>query len=258
LSRVKDWTAPLRECAGPNGSARAIEKGKEMNLKLKALGLALFAALAMSAVAVSSASAKPVIAKAGVASGTVTAEGNEDIFTAGAGSEVKCTSAKYEGTFTSPSSTLTVTPSWSGCTAFGFTAHVTDTGCNYLFHLTEAHHPTIPAFTAGATLECPEPTSHIIITVTSFGSSICTITFGDQSTIQTDLTVTNIAGKPDHLKVHGNLHGIKYRVTTDDSFACPSVGEYSNGSYHAKGATLKAYKDTAHKEQVTLTVETEP
>jgi hypothetical protein len=229
-----------------------------MNHKLKALGLALIAVLAMSAVAASTASAKPVIGVAGVASGTVTGEGNNDVFTGGG--TVTCNHVTYEGTFTSPSTTLRVTPSWTGCTAFGFTAHVTETGCDYLFHLTTQHHPGTnpPSFTAQATLDCPTPeTGHVIITVTSFGNSICTVTFGDQD-VPGDVTVTNAGGATTmDVNVHGTLEGLKYRITTDHSFACPAVGEYSNGLYHANGATLRAYKDTAHKEQVNFTVQTE-
>jgi hypothetical protein len=224
-----------------------------MNLKLKALGLALIAAFAMSAVVASSASATPVIGQYGAASGTVTGEGNNDVFTGGG--TVTCNHVTYEGTFVDEDSTLRVTPSWTGCTAFGLAnAHVTETGCDYLFHMTTNHTPN---FTAQATLDC-QAGGHVIITVTTFGNSVCTITFGDQD-VPGDVNVTNAGGATPtmDINVHGTLSGIKYNVTTDHSFACPSVGSYTNGEYHANGATLRAYSDVAHTNQVDVTVETD-
>jgi hypothetical protein len=56
----------------------------------------------------------------------------------GAGTEVKCKTAHFEGVdeITFPTSTIDVTPTYENCKAFGgLSATVTNQGCHYKFHL---------------------------------------------------------------------------------------------------------------------------
>src|SRR5262245_58717455 len=121
-----------------------------MTRNLKALGLAFVAVFAMSAIAASAAHATEyfhqheehtIITAANVGTGHTGA--NE--FTIAPGLTIKCTTAKFEGTevelekhveplttgTTWTKESLTVTPTYSECTAFGFPAIVTHEECHY-------------------------------------------------------------------------------------------------------------------------------
>src|SRR6059036_2059114 len=101
---------------------------------IKLLALTALAALAVTAVAASAAQATTTFT-AGSTSGTITGtQTTKQVFTTNAG-KVECTTAHQEGKFTAASfTTLTVTPTYSGCTAFGFIgATVTMNGCTYTY-----------------------------------------------------------------------------------------------------------------------------
>ena len=85
---------------------------------LKALGLAVVAVLAMTALAAPASQAASFTA----ASYTATLEGEQlaaesHVFTLAGGRTVTCTSAKFKGTLAAPSSTATITPTYSSCHA---------------------------------------------------------------------------------------------------------------------------------------------
>lgn len=116
-----------------------------MTRKLKALGLGLFAAFAMSAVAASSASAEKKMFHSDVEQTVVTGKdtGGEDQtkFIAG-GKTITCETTLYEGTTNEKTvSELTITPTYSNCHAEGpfgnVTTHVEMNGCDYKFTLEE-------------------------------------------------------------------------------------------------------------------------
>ena len=131
---------------GPGATQKAMapeSKRKEPNMRvnLKVLGLALVAALAMSAMTASAAQAigefeadaYPAVAKGNQ-------EGPENYFeitsdaTHKNGSQTICESAVYNATLSAPSNVLRVTPHYSGCNQtvrvngcyFDFTTHGTD------------------------------------------------------------------------------------------------------------------------------------
>ena len=109
-----------------------------MTRKIKVLGLAFVAVLAMSAVASSAAQAVTFTASAGVY--PITVEGKqatENIFTIGGNRQVKCTTAVFDGVGTIAAATeeVTVTPTYSGCTVtvLGVPVDATVTmPCHYL------------------------------------------------------------------------------------------------------------------------------
>jgi hypothetical protein len=105
-----------------------------MKRKYKALGLVLAAVFAFSAVSVASASAAEFHSKA--APTTITGvQKASHVFTTNAG-KVTCTTAKFTGTQSVvTSATVTLTPTYENCTAFGFVGITIDTnGCKYNFN----------------------------------------------------------------------------------------------------------------------------
>src|SRR4051812_23032299 len=104
-----------------------------MNRYIKLLALT---ALAVTAVAASSANAEVTKFTAGSESGIITSTniGSSEKFVTKNGN-VECTSFHLVGTFTAASfNGLTMTPTFTGCKVFGFaSATVTTTGCTYTF-----------------------------------------------------------------------------------------------------------------------------
>jgi hypothetical protein len=193
-----------------------------MNRKLKALGLALAAVMAMAAFA-SSAYAAEFHSEA--THTEIKGEQEEtDVFTTNAGT-VKCTTATYVGTTSAATtSEITVTPTYSNCTAFGFVNTPIDTNnCHYTF----TSNPTVP------------PVLHILcptapITVTAFN---CWVTVGSQ-TVNSGIEYTNKgAGTTRDVTVDVNISGLTYTQHSKSFPGCTN-GTFTNGTYVGK-ATVK-------------------
>ncbi len=121
----------------------------------KALGLALIAVFAMSALVASAAQA--AAGEFTAESYPVTLTGSQvgtNTLTVGNGARVvSCTTASATGTLAGTSTTLTLTPSYSGCTSTGaLPATVTVNGCD--FSLT-SNTVTATTGTGSATVACP-------------------------------------------------------------------------------------------------------
>jgi hypothetical protein len=104
-----------------------------MNHKLKALGTALIAVFAMSAAFASMASADELTSE--ISPVTITGLG-------GLGAEInklsfpevgntECTSSSYQVTTTIPTTSVSATPTYAGCTSLGFPASIHMNGCSY-------------------------------------------------------------------------------------------------------------------------------
>jgi hypothetical protein len=208
-----------------------------MNRKIKALGLALVAALALTAVMASTASAQFTSATAHtILSGAQ--EGNH-VFTAGEGfGSIKCTTASFSGTTTSTNETdQTITPTYTGCTdSFGRTVHV-HTTVKYTFTKTG----TVEGTPIGV-VHLVSPGS-ITITVTSGGSTVCTVHITVPQT-QTGITYHTLeSGGVKFVRVTTKATGVK-STTTGNFFNCGiSEGAHSEGTY--TGTTNMTGKDTA-------------
>jgi hypothetical protein len=198
-----------------------------MNRKLKALGLALVAALALTAVMANTASAQFTSNKTHtIISGSQ--EGNT-VFTAGSGfGGIKCASVTVSGTWQNTSeSDMVLTTATSGCTeSFGRTVHE---------HTTETD-----THTTGVLKGAFHKTGTKTRTVTSGGTTICTI---KEVTPQTDNGVTY-----DNL---GGTNGVRitYKVTnvrtttSGGFFNCGIIdGEHKEGTY--EGTIVITSKDT--------------
>jgi len=202
--------------------------------KFKALGLALVAVFAMSAVVASAASAT---------SGTLTAEGKattatgtqvgEHVFTltshpvSGGFASTKCKKAHFHGigTVTDGAKSVTVTPTYSECTAFGLPATISHEGCDYTLST------GTPTATAGwhvnTNVTCPAGKAIRIVAQT------CEVTVGSQGPLTTsEVTNSGTSGTTMDLLLHTKITGIHYTVVKD-GIGCPlsGTGTFTNGDY---------------------------
>ncbi len=133
-----------------------------MKRNLKALGLSLVAVFAMSAMAAQAASAEPLFQSDEAHTIINGSQNGTHVFEAGEGNKVTCTTANFAGTSTEKSqASLTITPTYSGCSAFGFaTTHVNMNGNDYLFTSTDGK---------------VNLNGSVSLTPTVFGFSVCTV-----------------------------------------------------------------------------------
>jgi len=205
-----------------------------MNRKIKALGLALVAALALTAVMASTASAQFTSTSSHtILSGTQ--EGNH-VFTAGEGfGGIKCTTATFSGTASSTNAVdQTFVPAYGNCSdSFGRTVHI-DNGLTYTFTKTGKD-------ANGTPIGSTHLTGSMTLTVTSGGSVVCTVHIITPQTT-TGITYHNRAGTSG---VQATLNMKKIKSTTSGSiFNCGiSEGEHTEGTY--VGTAIVTGKNTA-------------
>ena len=207
-------------------------KGRNMTRNLKILGLALVAAFAMSAVVASSASA--YLGTTEKQPSTLTgAQENTNVFTTHGG-EVKCTTATYHGEqATTSASSITLTPTYTGCTAFGFiNIPIHTNNCHYLFT------PVTPLTNPRqATVHIICPTKPIEITAPG-----CEVTVESQTPTGGTITVKNIgAGATRELTIETALTGIHYTEHERAGFPnCKSETVTTTNGTFTGNAKLKA------------------
>jgi hypothetical protein len=173
-ARDYGFGAPFLEPHRAELGAQSKYRKEFMMRNLKALGLALFAVLALGALAVASASAAGeqfhADVEPSVLTGTNEGEGNH-VFKAGE-AEVVCTTAKFAGTTSTKTTTSqNVHPTYSGCTFLGSAATVDTAGCNYVLSSEVGAGGVAPV-----EISC---TGTNKIKVTGAG---CTLSFGSQLT----------------------------------------------------------------------------
>ncbi|HEY2715744.1 MAG TPA: hypothetical protein VGI73_05940 [Solirubrobacterales bacterium] len=194
--------------------------------KLKALGLALILVGALGAVAAGPALAEYHIAS--VSGGFITGSPvstNQFVTDVGTAS---CSSVTFSGTqAVETASTLTVHPSYSGCSLAGLKITVSTTGCSLRFEKPETE---------------PAPVHAALKVLCSAGSSIaihdsagvgCSISIGEQGPLSKVSFANNAGPSPPAGTVTftAALTGITYTY----SGGCPSAGgvgaTHSNGAY---------------------------
>jgi hypothetical protein len=221
-----------------------------MKSYLKALGLALVAALAISALAAGAAQAEnatftaekyPAVAK-GEQEGPedhsvevgrnyfeITPDENHE------GERFECDTAQYQATLTDASHKLTVTPHYDSCTLGGTTANIALNGCHFEF---ETHGTEVEGDTPGtAALRCPAEES---ITI-SGPLGICVSHVGEQEELE-GITFTN--KESGDVTVHVEVTTeIKYTHT--DTVFCPweGGGTASDGGF-VTDVTMEGFEDT--------------
>jgi hypothetical protein len=138
-----------------------------MTYKLKGLGLALFAMLALGAFSASAASANE---DAGItleqAEATITGvdHGENPGKLVSRSRTVTCNVGTYHGDVKNLDTSITLTPKYTNChtAVAGSVATVTNTGCDYLFTLT-GQGPEPDKFTSTTDLDCDDGKAHIQI-----------------------------------------------------------------------------------------------
>jgi hypothetical protein len=217
--------------------------------KFKALGLALVAVFAMSAIVASAAQA---------AAGTLTSEGKTVIVTAeqvgehefvltdhetepGKFANIKCKKAVFTGTagVTDGATSVTAHPVYSECTAFGQPATITTTGCDYLL---KTGTPTAGGWHVTTDVVCAAGSVIKIVTGT------CEVTVAGQTGLATsEATNSGGAGTAMDLLLHTKITGITYTVTKGN-IGCPlkhSVPKlWHKGDYNGT-TTVKAHDSTS-------------
>jgi hypothetical protein len=188
--------------------------------KFKTIGIAMVAVLALSAVVASAANAANFTASKYPTAGTATSEAGNDDFKTEAGS-VECHAHFHVAALTEPSKTVTVTPTYSGCKAFGFlNATVHMNGCDYIFYSEGGR----------VDLNCPAGSGPIVITAGTCEASIAG---------QANLTTVDLANSGSGISAQATVTGIKYTVLKD-GIACPfsGTGAKTGASYTQNKAVL--------------------
>jgi hypothetical protein len=191
---------------------------------LKVLGLAFVAMMAMGAVMASAAMAVPQFtASSYPAQITGSNTKGSEVFTTEAG-KVECDSHFISHSQAAASSTLTVTPTYTSCEAFGFlSATVTTEGCSYVFHATEK--VSTGVYKHHVDVVCPAGKSIKI----SAAGGLCKAEIKGQTGLTTVKT-TNLEGGT--VTVQPEVTKVAYTVTTD-GFGCPfsGTGNKTDGAY---------------------------
>lgn len=217
--------------------------------KIKTLGVAVVAVLAMSAVVASAAQASHFTATKYPAIITGEQEekgaGIENFFEVNAGKVAKteCEIAKFKGTLAAASETLSMAPTYEKCsTTLGTAATIDTEGCTYLFHAGAVIAGTGEDSWSG-TVDIVCPAGKKIKVTAPSGAIGCTIEIGSQNGLGA-ITYTNITtAKPEDVTVDVNVEKIAYNVV--NNFACPlTTGNFANGKYVSK-VTVTGKEDLA-------------
>jgi hypothetical protein len=207
----------------------------------KALGLALIAVFAMSAVVASAASAAEFKSEAA----TTFIQGKqstENVFTVNSRT-VKCTGAEFTGKQegTSVVNLNGIHPTYTGCTAFGLESTVTTTGCNYDF--------TASSATAGAVKVNCEAGKNIVVNA----AGVCIVEIGTQTPAGGVDYTNQGSGTSRSVLVTSTAKEITATVT-GPLLTCGTNGVRTNGTYTGTVST-KGYKNAGFTEQVGVWVE---
>ena len=193
-----------------------------MTRKIKALGLALVASLALSVVGVSAASAAEFHSTSShtlLSAGQTTAH----TFTVGSGfGAIKCATAEFKGTSAATTTKeQSVEPHYTNCTdSFGRVVDVNDNGAVYRFTNDNTVHVEVPG---GAKIE---------LKVTSGGSTVCTVTVASQTNSKVSYSTSGSG-----VLVSSEVTNVS-TTTSGGFFNCGvSDGAHTGGSYTGSSLT---------------------
>lgn len=224
-----------------------------MMRKIKALGLAVAATLALSAMFVSAAQAEPGLLTAEQFPAIVTGEqGAGATFDLGeGGAAVGCAVSKLDATLVAPASPVTFRPTYANCVAQpgGLPATVTTNGCHYRLGFTQPGTTGFPETTGAmaAAIVCPAGQQieiHVYANAMRHEEnvSMCTFDVLPQPPVQAGVYHNN-AGMPDDV-----LATVQARFTGDSTISpgmmCP--GNMMNGHLPVTltgNYTLRAFED---------------
>ena len=203
----------------------------------KTLGLALVAALAMSAVVASAAQAGPAaITVEGGGTAILTGKqeaGTNTTFTR-QGRTVTCHSESLEATVSNKATTATVTPKYSNCTSSLGPATVTMNSCDYIFHLEGDATGGEDTWTATADLDCTTPGDkayiHVYSSTTNHTNNVvlCTYEFEEQpglGTIELTNKSADATTPKDWITADIEVEGIDSKRTAGSTLICGSEND---------------------------------
>lgn len=141
----------------------------------------------------------------------------------GFNSSWKCTGVTFSGSLAESSSTLTLSPTYSGCTFFGLAMTANTNGCTFLLHLVEAEKEDV--FRSTIDVSCPAG-KEIQFSQPLTG---CSWSFGSQTALG-KVTIKNLtASTPKNLQLTFEVSNIKY-IEKGSGLWC-SEGLFTNGQY---------------------------
>ncbi|HEU4705618.1 MAG TPA: hypothetical protein VFS64_00330 [Solirubrobacterales bacterium] len=194
-----------------------------MICNLKSLGKACLALFAIGAAMAPTAAAESFTFRSDATSTTYTGEGEgagKEVLRTTAGA-VSCEKVTYTGSQSGDeASEFEVTPTYSGCTAFGsLSAEINMNGCKYRF-TTGTLEGT--KFEGTVDIVCAAE-KQIVVTARQLGITKCTVDVPAQNGLKT-VTYTNISPAPTDIKADLNLSGIKYTQTAGSGLgACTTT-----------------------------------
>jgi hypothetical protein len=199
--------------------------------KLKVLGLALVAALALTAVMASAASAQFTSDKEHTIYAGSQKEGTNHVFTAGEGfGGIACETVNFSGTAVGTSNAdQTITPTYSSCKdSFGRTV--------------DPHHNSFD-YTFNEKKGTVDLSGSMVLTVTDSGSTVCTVTISAQTGVN-GISYTSLGGTKG---MEVTSHSTNVKSTTEGGFFNCGIsnGEHTSGTYD--GIAEISGKDTSGK-----------
>jgi hypothetical protein len=218
-----------------------------MTRNLKVFGLVAVAALAIAAMTASAASATvtPFWFRSDAGATGVTKldavqdTGTTDVFTVDAG-EISCTETTLTGEFTGPTATtITLHPTYGGCTFHGLSATIDVNHCGYLFHTDNRTEAGTPGgkYDVETDVECEHSNEDITVTQISAGVTKC-IVHVEQQSLGTGIVLTNAgnaANNTEDITADVNFNNIKYTQTEGSGAGkCATTTTTSNGTYVGK------------------------
>jgi hypothetical protein len=139
---------------------------------------------------------------------------------------VECSTATFKGELDIWTETEEVSPTYSGCTAFGISATVATNGCTFLLRAGEEL--AEPGdFEGTIDVNCPTG-KKIVIT-----AGTCEVQVGSQEKVSKVEYDNDTEASPDKITLSTALTKLKYNKTKD-GFACPltGAGEKEDGTYN--------------------------
>jgi hypothetical protein len=205
-----------------------------MNMqRLNVALLAIAAALVVSAVASSAASAGTFKAESYPA--TITGTQTTSVVFSGVVGKWSCKTVSMQGTLTEASSSLNLAPSYGECSWAGVAATTNMEGCTYNFTAGNTIEGSESKIEATMDIKCPAGKEVKLV----LNGGTCTIFIPEQTALKSATFENTPAATPDDVDLTLALTGIKYKVV-NGMLGCPNKpadGTYTNGSI-AGGETL--------------------
>ena len=230
---------------------------------LKALGLAVMAAFALSAVGATAAQA--LTADVGAGGQTITGTNlkidpnHEDhTFTLDSGRMFTCNFVTFDGTIENGAKEVIVTPTYEDCFSNKTQpTTVTHNGCNYRFYGGEEENGNPHLFNkVTVDLDCPtgkEIEVHVWSSAANHvtaSTPICTYNVHEFVGKHNNTLENTTTGTHD-VDVTTTVEGIAVTRVHGSALVCGSSTQFA---VYTGATTLRAYSDTAHTKQVSLTV----